>query len=270
MSDTGEGPPEPLELEPEPERALLPAEPKPEPEPEPEPLELEPEPERVREADVLAAGERARRHLRGTIIVFVGVLWLTPDSVLIKLAEREVAQDLRLSGSSSGDGARQGSGGWDTLFWRQLIYGVTMTCGLLLHASRMRSPAGGGCVGALAARVRATGRLGLWAFLSYLPANISFVIAQSHTTAANVLVIVATAPLFAALFGRCFLAEPVPLRTTAAIAASIAAVAALFWSELSVDLSADELVGLIFALTCAVGLAAYVSPTTLPQQSHHA
>ena len=33
------------------------------------------------------------------------------------------------------------------------------------------------------------------AFLSYLPANISFVIAQSHTTAANVLVIVATAPL---------------------------------------------------------------------------
>ena len=247
MNDTGVGPPEP----PEPQPQLLP--------------EPEPEPECEREADVLAAGERARRHLRGTVIVCVGVLWLTPDSVLIKLAEREVAQGLLPSGGSSSGSSpaqQQGSGGWDTLFWRQLIYGVTMACGLLLHASR--SPmTGGGCVGALAARVRATGRLGVGAFLSYLPANISFVIAQSHTTAANVLVIVATAPLFAALFGRCLLGEPVPLRTSAAIAASIAAVAALFWSELSVDLSADELVGLIFALTCAVGLAAFVSPTTV-------
>ena len=46
--------------------------------------------------------------MRAWALAAVGVLWLTPDSVLIKLAEREVAQDLRLSGSSSGDGAQQG------------------------------------------------------------------------------------------------------------------------------------------------------------------
>ena len=44
-----------------------------------------------------------------------GVLWLSPDSLLIKLVESD--------------------GGWETLFWRHVFYALTMTAGILAHGT---------------------------------------------------------------------------------------------------------------------------------------
>ena len=142
--------------------------------------------------------QASRQHLKGTLIVFFGVLWLTPDSLLIKL----VASD----------------GGWETMFWRHVFYASTMTIGLLAHAAWWTPRAEGDSSSCLpraariwCSRIRATERYGVFWLLVQVPANVGFIIGQSHTTAANVLIVVATCPLWSALFSRLFLSEPIPL-----------------------------------------------------------
>jgi drug/metabolite transporter (DMT)-like permease len=194
-------------------------------------------------ADADQRKQKQRLHLQGTLIVFLGVLWLTPDSLLIKLVESD--------------------GGWETLFWRHVFYFATMTAGLLAHAAWSTPQAAGEstsccCQLPRAARIwmgqiKATGRFGAVWVAVQVPGNLGFIIGQSHTTAANVLIVVSTTPLWSALFSRVFLREPVPLRTVIAIAGAMAAIVALFWGELAV--SSDELTGLLLALMCAVSLA---------------
>jgi drug/metabolite transporter (DMT)-like permease len=210
--------------------------------------------------------QRRSQQLRGTLIVLVGVLWLTPDSLLIKKVNL--------------------SGGWEALLWRHVFYGTTMIVLQLAHAivTELRLPAqqqqsvvsaatipsadpAGPChrntrhcccvrsVRLLCERVYITGRVGVLAAAVYVPGATGFVIAQAYTTAANVLLIVATAPIWAALFARVGLGTPVPAHTFVAIAASMAAVVALFWD--GVAFSSDEIIGLLFALMCAVGIAAF-------------
>jgi len=120
--------------------------------------------------------------------------------------------------------------------------------------------------------------------------NLSFVMAQSNAKAAKVLVILATQPLWAALFARVFLSEKVPARTAVAIGVCVAVIVELFWADLSdaapselvpVPASAgsttttttssaekvyeNELVGLVWALVCALAMGA--SLTTLRHAS---
>lgn len=182
------------------------------------------------------------QHLKGTLIVVCGVLWLSPDSMLIKLVESD--------------------GGWETMFWRHVFYALTMTIGILAHCTWWPPRAADGIKRGWAVprafavwreRIVDTGRYGVVWILVQVPANLGFIIGQSHTTAANVLIVVSTAPLWSALISWVFLSEPPPLRTVVAIFCAMIAIVALFWSELVV--STDELAGLLLALMCALGLA---------------
>jgi len=113
------------------------------------------------------------------------VLVLSPDTLLIRLAGIEP--------------------------WSLLVYrGLLMAAGMAL-ISKTFDPA------PLIEQYRSIGREGIWVAALFAISTIAFVNAVAYTTIAHTLVIVATAPLFAALFGRLFLGERLKLVTFVAI-----------------------------------------------------
>ncbi|GAB4179751.1 MAG: DMT family transporter [Geothermobacteraceae bacterium] len=129
-------------------------------------------------------------HLRGVATVVAGVVIISFDALLVRLA---------------------GVDGWNVSFWRGLFMGVSM-----LLVARMR----GG--------VREPLRWGYWlAALLMAASSLALVLAFTLTRAANAVVILSMSPLFAALTSRIFLKERCPLRTWVAIALCIAGVVAV-------------------------------------------
>lgn len=128
--------------------------------------------------------------VKGLTFAVLGILILTPDTVLMRMV---------------------GADAWTILFWR----GVLMTVGyvgLLVLRYRLGLPAAVAAMGTHGALVTALFALN----------TILFVVAVATTTVANTLVIMAAAPLFAALIGRMVLGERPPMRTWMAILVAIA------------------------------------------------
>ena len=128
-------------------------------------------------------------HVKGLSITTFGVLVLTPDSLLVRLI---------------------GIDSWSMVFWRGLLMATALTLGLAVYYR-----------GTVWARFRAVGRTGLAVAGLFSMSSVFFILALHNTSVANTLVIVAAAPLIAAVLTRLFLAEPVPLRTWAAILAAL-------------------------------------------------
>lgn len=119
---------------------------------------------------------------RGLLLVTSGVFVLSFDGLLVRLAQAD---------------------GWNIVFWRGLLMFVALGVFSLSAKSRasiMKQP------------LISAGSALLLAFIT-----IFFVLAVIHTTVANVVVVLATAPLFAALFTRFFLNEHVGMHTWLAI-----------------------------------------------------
>ncbi|MCP5367776.1 MAG: DMT family transporter [Hyphomicrobiales bacterium] len=158
-------------------------------------------------------------HLRGLAITTAGVLILTPDSLLVRLIQADT---------------------WTLLFWRGLLMFAAL---MALAAVRYR--------GDTRRRFRALGPTGAWAAAAFAGSMVFFVTAIKATAVANVLVIVSATPLFAALFSRLFLGEPVPARTWAAIAVGMVAIAAIVGD----GLGAGAMAGNGAALACSACMA---------------
>jgi drug/metabolite transporter (DMT)-like permease len=109
--------------------------------------------------------------------------------------------------------------------------------------------------GGIIAAFRAIGKIGLLVATLHALSNISFVAAVTQTSAANVLVIIATAPFFAALLSRIVLDEPIPRRTWVAIGVVIGAVTAVFYGSLQ----GSGLVGEAIALAGSVASGATIT-----------
>ena len=124
-------------------------------------------------------------HLKGLLVTLLGVLILSPDALLIRLAD--IDQWLLL-----------------------VIRGWLMALGMALISSRF-DPA------PLLKQYKSVGRTGIMAALFFAASTLAFVNAVNYTTVAYTLVIVATAPLFAAMFGWLFLGERLKLSTFIAI-----------------------------------------------------
>ena len=133
------------------------------------------------------------------MIVGAGVLAISFDAVLIRLAAAD---------------------GWTVAFWRGGF--IALSVGVLAAVAGCRFRAGlaghGGAATASSFLFAATGLL--------------FVLSVMHTRAANTVVIVSAAPLFAAFFTRVFLAEVVHPRTWMAIGAAFAGVVVVFYGSL--------------------------------------
>lgn len=119
---------------------------------------------------------------RGLLLVTSGVFVLSFDGLLVRLAQAD---------------------GWNIVFWRGLLMFVALGVFSLSAKSR--------------ASIKAHPLISAGSALLLAFITIFFVLAVIHTTVANVVVVLATAPLFAALFTRFFLREHVGLHTWLAI-----------------------------------------------------
>ena len=119
-------------------------------------------------------------HLKGLIITTFGMLFVVPDSLFVRLIDAEPMV---------------------IAFWRGMISGLIILVAVLTFQG----------LRGFSAVIR-TGRTGLIYMLLIGSTTPGFVMAVSHTSVANVVFIFATIPIFAAVFSRIFLHEPISTR----------------------------------------------------------
>lgn len=167
--------------------------------------------------------ERLSEHAKGLLVTTVGVLVLTPDSLLVRLI---------------------GLDPWTMVFWRSTLTMLTLSAGIALYHR-----------GETLARFRAVGWAGIAVAVAFALGTVLFVLALHNTSVANTLVIIAAAPLIAAVFTRLFLAEPVRPRTWAAIAATLSGIAILVSDSPRGGTLGGDLAALGTAVCVATGLS---------------
>lgn len=134
--------------------------------------------------------------LRGLIITFFGVLFVVPDSLFVRLID---ADALTIA------------------FWRLLLAGGGTAVWLLLRKGAAPFVA-----------LSRTGRYGVIYVAGVGASGVLFVVAVSLTSVANVVFIIASLPVFAAIFSRVFLGErfsPRMMMTCAAVLPGLAVIA---------------------------------------------
>jgi drug/metabolite transporter (DMT)-like permease len=162
-------------------------------------------------------------HLYGTLITTLGVIILSPDGLLIRLIDVE---------------------GWTVLFWRGLFFAAGVWGFYILRHGRTSIDL-----------LMAIGKRGVLAALLFTLSTIFFVLAISNTSVANTLVIVATAPLWAAILSRIFLNERIAPLTWIAILICVGGISIIFIGSLG----GGSRLGDIYALICAFGLAGQIT-----------
>ena len=135
-------------------------------------------------------------HLKGIAITSLGVLFVVPDSLFVRLIE---ADPLTIA------------------FWRLLNAGVLIGLGLFLWQG----------TGPFRAVLK-TGWTGVIYGVCTGLSGVLFVLAVANTSVANVVFIIASMPVFAMIFSRVFLGEPITRRmlwTICAVAAGLSIIA---------------------------------------------
>ena len=171
------------------------------------PSQRSPKPDRLLASD----------HARGLVLAVVGILILSPDSLLIRL----IAADQ-----------------WTLLFWRGLMTFVTLTL-YLLFTQRSET----------LKRFQAFGFLGLAIAALFALNTTLFVVSIRYTAVANTLVLISVAPLFAAIFSSLFLAEHAPPRTWIATLVSILSIGYIMREGLGSSSLIGDSAALVLALT---------------------
>ncbi len=117
---------------------------------------------------------------KGILLTVLGVLFVVPDSLFVRLIESDALT---------------------IAFWRQFISGSVIALGLLAVQGLAPFRA-----------VLGTGRVGLIYGACTGISGILFVLAVANTSVANVVFIIASMPVFAMVFSRIFLSEPITRR----------------------------------------------------------
>ena len=138
-------------------------------------------------------------HLKGLIITALGVLFVVPDSLFVRLIEGDPAS---------------------ISFWR----GITAGSVILLGVLAMQGPRG-------FAKVVRTGRPGLIYTVLIAATAPGFVLAVSWTSVANVVFILASMPVFAAIFSRVFLGEAISRRMVWTMLGVFAGLGIIAWGS---------------------------------------
>lgn len=136
-------------------------------------------------------------HSKGLLITIAGILWISPDSLLIRLIGMDI---------------------WSTSAWRGGLQAIGLGA-MLLIVYRERLPKifwSIGWTGVLIAVMTAV-------------TNCAFVAGIKFTSVANALVILASTPFHAAVMSRIFLGETIALRTWVAISIGLGGIAIIVW-----------------------------------------
>ena len=156
---------------------------------------------------------------KGSFLAFIGVIFITPDSLLIRLSSIET---------------------WGMLFYRGFIPFVAVLLGLVIFYKKDFYKA-----------LVNIGYTGIFYSISFSICNITFIISIQNTNVANTLIMVAMAPMLSALLAAFFLKEHTDKKTWIAIFITFLSVAFIFYDSIQLG----NLLGDIFGFITALGLA---------------
>ncbi len=156
---------------------------------------------------------------KGTLIAFTAIMFITPDSLFIRLANIN---------------------SWNLIFYRGLIPFLVVFLGLLIiYKSK------------LIKEIISNGWHGFFYAFTFTVTNIFFVISIENTNVANTLIMIALAPMLSAIISFFFLKEKPDRKTWIAIIITTLSVIYIFYDSLE----AGDILGNFFGLICALGLA---------------
>ena len=156
---------------------------------------------------------------KGSLLAFIGVMFITPDSLLIRLSTLDT---------------------WGLLFYRGAIPFVVVLLSLvLIYRSK------------LIKLVFAMGWAGILYAITFTATNITFIVSIQNTNVANTLVMVAMAPMLSAVLSIFFLNEKPDKKTLIAILITFFSVVYIFYDSVKIG----NFFGDIFGLITALGLA---------------
>ena len=158
---------------------------------------------------------------KGSLLAFVAVMFITPDSLFIRLSSVDT---------------------WSLVFYRGLIPFFTVLIGMLiiyrLNFFKM---------------LFTSGYHGLIYVITFSITNITFVVSIQNTNVANTLVMIAMAPMLSAILGAIFLKEMPNRNTWVAIIITFMAAVYIFYDSLQLGSVYGDILGFITALGLAVG-----------------
>ena len=158
---------------------------------------------------------------KGSLLAFVAVMFITPDSLFIRLASIDT---------------------WSLVFYRGMIPFITVFIGMLLIYKLN-----------FFSMLFNSGYHGIIYILTFSVTNITFVVSIQNTNVANTLVMIAMAPMLSAILGAIFLKEPPDKKTWIAIGITFLAAVYIFYDSLQLGNIFGDILGLITALGLAVG-----------------
>ena len=158
---------------------------------------------------------------KGSLLAFVAVMFITPDSLFIRLARIDT---------------------WSLVFYRGMIPFITVFIGMLLIYKLN-----------FFSMLFNSGYHGIIYILTFSVTNITFVVSIQNTNVANTLVMIAMAPMLSAILGAIFLKEPPDKKTWIAIGITFFAAVYIFYDSLQLGNIFGDILGLITALGLAVG-----------------
>ena len=158
---------------------------------------------------------------KGSLMAFVAVMFITPDSLFIRLSNVET---------------------WSLVFYRGIIPFVTVLLGMLIiyKSSFFRMLVN-------------SGYHGIIYIFTFSITNIAFVVSIQNTNVANTLVMIAMAPMISAILGAIFLKEIPDSKTWIAIGVTFVAAVYIFYDSLQIGNIFGDILGLLCALGLAVG-----------------
>ena len=158
---------------------------------------------------------------KGSLLAFVAVMFITPDSLFIRLSNVDT---------------------WGLVFYRGIIPFFTVFIGMLLIYKLNFFKI-----------LFTSGSQGLIYISTFSVTNITFVVSIQNTNVANTLVMIATAPMLSAILGAIFLKEPPDRKTWISIIITFFAIIFIFFDSIKLGNFYGDILGFITAIGLAVG-----------------
>jgi len=157
---------------------------------------------------------------KGSLLAFFAVMFITPDSLFIRLSNVET---------------------WGLVFYRGMIPFFTVLIGMLIiYKSNFFK------------MLFNSGYHGLIFITTFSVTNITFVVSIQNTNVANTLVMIAMAPMLSAILGAIFLKEIPDRKTWIAIAVTFLAAVYIFYDSLQLGNVYGDILGFITGLGLAI------------------
>jgi len=157
---------------------------------------------------------------KGSLLAFIAVILITPDSLLIRLSNIDT---------------------WGMLFYRGAIPFLVVLTGLLIFYNKNFLRA-----------LFNVGYTGIFYIISFSICNITFLLSIQNTNVANTLVMIATAPMISAILGGIFLNEMPDRKTWIAILITFFSALYIFYDSIQLGNFFGDFMGLVTSTGLAI------------------